>query len=85
MAIRGEHIAGFVVGLGSAALGFYLYKKNQADVDAWLRSQGIQVPESSRKEPSSMTVEELMTEKERLEDIIAEREAAASEEEEAEE
>ena len=30
MSINSNHVTGFVVGLGTAALGFYLYKKNQA-------------------------------------------------------
>ncbi len=72
-----KHISGFVFGLGAAAAGFYLYKKNQEKVDAFLRRQGIQVPKGSVKDDASMTLEELALEKERLEDLIAEREHAA--------
>jgi hypothetical protein len=79
MAINSQHVTGFVVGLGASALGFYLYKQNQARVDEWLRQQGIQVPTTGGKDPASMSLEELVTEKERLEDLIAEREAAAGE------
>lgn len=75
MAINSDHVTGFAVGVGAAALGFYLYKKNQHQVDAWLEQQGIQVPKESGKNPSAMTLEELMREKERFEDLIAEREA----------
>ena len=77
MSINSDHTMGFVVGLGAAALGFYLYKKNQPSVDAWLRQQGIQVPQTAAKDEAGMSLEELMTQKEHLEDLIAEREAAA--------
>ena len=44
MGINTDHVTGLAVGLGAAALGFYLYKKNQNRVDEWLRAQGINVP-----------------------------------------
>ena len=78
MSINSDQITGFVVGLGAAALGFYLYKKNQARVDQWLRQQGIHVPQASAKDPSCMSIEELMTEKERLEDLIAEQQVGGA-------
>jgi len=74
MAVNSDHVTGFTVGLGAAALGFYLYKKNQGMVDAWLAQQGIKVPQSTGHDPGALSLEELMREKERLEDIIAERE-----------
>ncbi|MGO4869522.1 MAG: hypothetical protein ACLPGW_02770, partial [Roseiarcus sp.] len=40
-------------------------------------SQGIQFPGASASDHSSMTLEELVRQKERLEDLIAEREYAA--------
>lgn len=76
MAIQSQHITGFVVGLGAAALGFYLYKKNQPQIHEFLRKQGIQVPSGDSKDLNSMNLEELVREKERLEDLIAEREMA---------
>jgi hypothetical protein len=76
MAISSDHVTGFVVGLGAAALGFYVYKKNQVQIDEWLRAQGINMPVSDEKDSAKMTMEELVTEKERLEDMIAEREMA---------
>jgi hypothetical protein len=81
MAISSEHITGFAVGIGVAAAGFYLYKKNQSRVDEWLRQQGIHVAAGGSTDPSAMTLEELVSEKERLEDVIAEREHAMREEE----
>jgi len=78
MSITSEHVTGFIVGIGVASLGLYLYKKNEAQVNAWLRSQSINFPfsGSQAKDQSGMSVEELLREKERLEDLIAEREMA---------
>jgi len=79
MNINNDHLTGFVVGLGAAALGFYLYRKNQRAVDAWLHEQGLDLPGGRQDERvSAMTLEELVTEKERLEDVIAEREMATA-------
>ena len=73
MAINSNHITGFLVGMGAAGVGFYIYKKNQSKVDAWLRRQGINVQSAGGQDPGSMTLEELVAEKERYEDLIAER------------
>ncbi len=72
--ITSQHITGFVVGVGVAGFGFYLYKKNQPQVDEFLRRQGIQLPAVSTKDYAAMSVQELVAEKEKLEDLIAERE-----------
>ncbi|MFC1833264.1 hypothetical protein ACFL2Q_00850 [Thermodesulfobacteriota bacterium] len=74
MYVTKNHIIGFLGGVGVSALGFYLYKKNQSAIDEFLRSQGIPVPGSQTSDPGHMTLEELVREKERLEDLIAERE-----------
>ena len=71
MSVNSDHVTGFVVGLGAAALGFYLYKKNQTEVDQWLQQQGINIPHGDGRNEAKMSLEELMREKERLEDIIA--------------
>lgn len=76
MGISTEHVTGFAVGLGAAALGVYLYKKNQQQVDHWLRQQGINVPQSGAPDAGAMSMEDLVREKERLEDLIAEREVS---------
>jgi len=78
MNITSEHVTGFVAGIGVAAVGFYLYKKNEAHVDTWLRQQSINFPfaAAQAKDQTGMSVEELLREKERLEDLIAEREMA---------
>lgn len=76
MAITSDHLVGLAVGVGTAAAAYYLYKKNQSRVDDWLRQQGVNVPTSPNKEYAAMNLEELVLEKERLEDLIAEREMA---------
>ncbi len=78
MAITSNHVTGFVFGLGSATALFYLYRTNQAQVDEWLRTQGIQLPPLAYDDPSSWSLEQLVREKERLEDLIAEREMGAA-------
>jgi len=78
MQVTSQHMTGFVVGLGVAAAGFYLYKMNQREVDAWLERQGIHFPGvAAADDYGSMTLQELIRRKEKLEDLIAEREYAA--------
>lgn len=72
--ITSQHIKGFIAGIGVSALGFYVYKKNQRKIDDFLRRQGIHIPSQDTRDLNSMTLQELVTEKERLEDLIAERE-----------
>ena len=78
MNITSDHVTGVVVGIGIASLGFYMYKKNEAQIDEWLRRQSINIPFPGfqAKDQSSTSLEELLREKERLEDLIAEREMA---------
>ncbi len=83
MVITRAHITGFAVGVGVSALGYYAYKKNQSRVDDFLRQQGIQIPVSHARDFSKLSLEELVSEKERLEDIIAEREMLSAKPEEA--
>ena len=78
MALTGQHLTGFAIGVGAAGLGFFLYKRYQNQVDDFFRKQGINLPNRGSKDHSSMTLEELVTEKERLEDIIAELELAST-------
>ncbi len=79
MAITSNHVTGFIVGVGISAVGFYVYQRNQAQVDSWLRKQGINVATGGGRDPHALSLEDLVAEKERLEDIIAEREMAAQE------
>lgn len=77
MAIKSQHITGFAIGIGSSALGFYLYKKNQSKVDQFLRDHGIQISSFLDNDPKMMSVKDLVSAKEELEDIIAEKEYEA--------
>lgn len=78
MAITTDHLVGAAVGVGVAAVGFYLYKKNQDKIDDFLRAHGLDIPVNENKPLAKMNVEELATLKERVEDMIAEREQAAA-------
>lgn len=80
MAMSSKHITGFAAGIGVSALGFYLYKRNQSKVDAFLGEHGIQLSSALEKDPKSMTLKELIMAKEELEDMIAEKEYAKKEE-----
>ena len=46
MGINSQHLTGFAIGLGASALGFYLYKRNQSKVDAFLNEHGT-IPEKA--------------------------------------
>ena len=81
MALNSQHVTGFVVGLGAAGLGFYVYKKNQKQIDEFLKSQGINLPNIVETDFTELTLEELVAEKERLEDLIAERDMETKKEE----
>lgn len=73
-----DYILGAAIGIGIAATGFYLYKKNQDKIDDILRSHGMDIPVNENKPLESMSIEELAMLREKVEDMIAERELAAS-------
>ena len=70
------NLSGFLMGAGVTAVGFYVYKKNQDRIENFLRDQGINVPMNSCRDFGQMELEELVSTKETIEDIIAEREMA---------
>lgn len=82
MGINSDHIIGFLLGLGGAALGHHLYKKNKGVVDALLKD----VKEQVRPAPAAdaafqeLSLEDLLLIKDRLEDLIAEKESEETEE-----
>ncbi len=75
--VKKEHLIGAVAGVGAVAVTYYLYKKNQNKIDDFLRKQGINVKSSNQTNYESMSLEELVTVKENLEDLIAEKELGA--------
>lgn len=79
MPLTSQHVTGFAIGIGVAAVGFYVYKQNEHAVDEWLRQRGIELPSPSARDYGTLSLEELVLEKERLEDMIAEREATEEE------
>jgi hypothetical protein len=83
MPLTRQHLTGFAIGIGAAGLGFFLYKRYQGKVDDFLRKQGINIPQHGSGDFSNMSLEELVTEKERLEDLIAELELASGEQQKA--
>ena len=74
--ITKNHLVGAAVGVGVAAVAFYLYKKNQAKVDEFLRKQGINIKTSSCASLENLDIEGLTEMKEHIEDLIAEKSAA---------
>ena len=80
-AITKNHLVGAAVGVGVAAVAFYLYKKNQAKVDEFLRKQGINIKTSSCASLENLDIEGLTEMKEHIEDLIVEKSAAESVEE----
>ena len=75
--LKKEHLIGAVAGVGAVAVTYYLYKKNQNKIDDFLRKQGINVKSSNQTNYENMSLEELVTVKENLEDLIAEKELGA--------
>lgn len=76
MVTTNKFLLGAAVGLGTAAAGYFVYKKNQDKIDSFLRDQGFNIPVAEGAAYEDMSLEELMLNKERLEDLIAENEAA---------
>ena len=74
--INRDHVTGFVVGVGVAATGYYLYMKNRDKVDDFLSNHGIKIPENNKANENLavLTLEELVLKKETVEDLIAEKE-----------
>ncbi len=72
--INKDHVTGFVVGVGVAATGYYVYMKNKDKVDDFLAGHGIYVPKVEAEDFKEMTLEELVLRKENIEDLIAEKE-----------
>jgi len=85
MAVKSEYFAGFALGLGTAAVGAVLYIKNRDCIHRFLESHGICTCCCEIDETESLSLEELVAEKERLENIIAEREMAVESPEKADE
>ena len=86
--ITNDHVVGFVAGAAATAVALYWYDQNRERIDQFLQAQRMGIgqpstywtqapqhapPSSGDQKPS---LEELMVQKERLEDMIAELHAA---------
>ncbi|MBQ8162542.1 MAG: hypothetical protein IJ083_17590 [Clostridia bacterium] len=73
MFTNNQLVKGILIGTGVSLVAFCAYKSNEEKVDAFLRRHGISVktPGTSLE---SMSIEELMRQKEDIEDLIAEKE-----------
>ncbi len=76
--ITKQHLVGVAIGIGTAVAAIYLYKKNQAKVDDFLKKQGINIKPSTCQNFDAMNIESLTEMKEHIEDLIAEKSAAES-------
>ena len=61
--INKDHVIGAAVGVGVCAVGYYAYKKNQNQVDNFLRQQGINVSSTSHKDYKNMSLENSIVDK----------------------
>lgn len=89
MMVTNDHMVGFAAGAAVTALALYWYDQNRERVDQFLESQrmglgqpGGSWPQAPQYAPppasggQQPTMEELMAQKEQLEDMIAELQAA---------
>ncbi len=67
-----ENLIGFIAGIATTSIGFYLYFKNQNRIDSFLAGKGVPFIGGGQ----SNSLQDLVSQKERLEDLIAEHEAA---------
>ncbi len=77
--IDNRYVVGAAVGVAGTAAALYLYSKNRSTVNEFLRQHGIEVPDTPGTDYANMSLEELVSSKEHLEDLIAEREQAVKE------
>ena len=64
---------GILIGVGVSLVGFACYKHNEENVDKFLNRHGIHV-KTPTSDFETMSVEDLMRTRERIEDLIAEKE-----------
>jgi hypothetical protein len=73
MAFNRDFLMGFVSGTVVGAVGYRLYEQNNGQLKSLIQDN---VPTLSIQSPrADLTVEELVSQKERLEDLIAEKQA----------
>ena len=75
-------VYGALTGVAVASTGYFVYQRNKDKIDAFLRSQGLQIPTQAATEFANMDLKELTAAKESIEDLIAEMEYAQKQAEE---
>ncbi|MBY0123768.1 hypothetical protein [Bacillus sp. S/N-304-OC-R1] len=75
MAFNRDFLMGFVSGTVVGAVGYRLYEQNNGQLRSLVQNN---VPTLSFQSPKAdLTIEDLVSQKERLEDLIAEKKATA--------
>lgn len=72
MTFQRTFTTGIILGVGVSLVAFYVYQRNKSKVDGFLREQGINIPSAGGKDYSMMSLQELMENKEHIEDLISE-------------
>lgn len=73
MAFNRDFLMGFVSGTVVGAVGYRLYEQNNGQLKSLIQNN---VPTLSIQQPrADLSIEELVSQKERLEDLIAEKQA----------
>ncbi len=76
MALNRDFLMGFVSGTVFGAVGYRLYEQNNGQLKSLVQNN---VPTLSFQSPrAELNIEELVSQKERLEDLIAEKNATAA-------
>lgn len=70
---------GILIGIGISVGAYYIYNNNKKQINEFLKSQGINIPEHAANDFSTMSLEELVSTKEQIEDLIAETEQKLNE------
>ncbi len=73
MFANNQLVKGILIGAGVSLAAFCVYKSNEEKVDQFLNRHGIHV-KTCGNSLESMSIEELMRQKEDIEDLIAEKE-----------
>ncbi len=73
MGNKNELIKGIAIGVGTCAVAYVVYKKNEETVNKFLNAHGFDIETKAGTDYYSMSLEKLMEAKETIEDIIAEK------------
>jgi hypothetical protein len=77
MGLKIDHLAGFVLGVGVTAFALAVYAKNRGGLAALTRRLGGKPTKTADTDYEDKSLDELVREKEHLEEMIADRELAA--------